>query len=117
MRYVQNILRWAARVLAALLALLILLFVIGEGPPPLSWQTAAFACVFVGLIVAWVSDLAGAALILGGMVAFYAIEFVGYGRFPGGPVFPLLYLPGVLLLIVGILCHLHRRKCDKERSL
>lgn len=95
---VLKILRRVARGIGAALLLLFAVFVIGEGLPPLTIQSAALGMALLGLVAAWFSDLAGGLLILGGMAAFYALNFSATGRLPGGWVFPLMFVPGVLLL-------------------
>ena len=52
--------RWTARIMGTLMALFLLSFVFGEGPPPLARMTAreqlyalGLGSLFLGLIVAW----------------------------------------------------------------
>lgn len=90
--------RWIARLLSVGLLVLFAVFIIGEGPPPLSRMTLLWGMIVVGLCLAWYSDLLGAVVILVSTLAFYTLNYSESGRFPGGWVFPLLYLTGVLLL-------------------
>jgi len=98
-RMVARVTRWTARILAAAVLALFVMFAVGEGLPPLSWQFAALLTVLVGCVLAWFCDLSAGALIVLGTAAFYAINFANSGKFPGGWVFPLLFVPGVLLLL------------------
>jgi len=95
--------RWTARILGTLLFGLLLLFLIGEGMPPIDFSaTGAMSIVlltaWLGLAVLWRWEGIGGLMVVGGMVAFYALNFAGSGRFPSGWVFPLLSLPGILAL-------------------
>jgi len=51
------------------------------------------------MLVLWRREGIGGGMVLCGLGTFYAVEWIGSGRFPGGWVFPLMYLPGVLALI------------------
>ncbi|TWU11612.1 hypothetical protein CA54_04200 [Symmachiella macrocystis] len=65
-----------------------------EGTMFLAWLMA-----LIGMAVLWKWEGAGGILTLSGMAAFYVLNFAASGRFPGGPVFPACFLPGVLALI------------------
>lgn len=65
--------RWVARVAGGLMALFLLAFIIGEGPPPLLRMTAreqlfavGMGCLYGGLIVAWKWPAWGGVLSLAG---------------------------------------------------
>ncbi len=107
-----QIIRWTARVLGALMAGLILLIFIGEavsdGLGPLSFLTlreslmmVAFVLVFLGLVIGWMREKLGGWLVVGGMVAFYLLDYLFSGTFPRGGTFLLIVLPGILYLISG----------------
>lgn len=99
-------LRWTARLLAAVLVGLVLVIFIGEGSfnplkltPVEAILMALFVSACVGLVIAWHWPLTGGVASTVGVLGFYAIEFALKGRFPGGPVFPLMGLAGVLFLL------------------
>lgn len=91
--------RWIARIIASLLLLLMLMIFIGEGVPPLSWATVGFAVIILGFLATWLNDWIAIMLIFTGLISFYTINFVQVGRFPSGWVFPVMFLPGTLLII------------------
>ena len=98
--------RWAARLLGASLLLLVLAFLIGEGGPnpakfsPLqAFQSGSLLLALAGLAVLWKWELPGGLLVLGGVLGFYATNYLSVGGFPRGWVFPLYYVPGVLAVI------------------
>jgi len=106
----RKIIRWIARIWAALMAAFILFMFIGDtvmdGIGPIfhltfreSLMMAAFVIVFVGLILAWKWERLGSWMIIGGMAAFYILDFAFSGDFPRGPFFLIIALPGVLFLI------------------
>jgi hypothetical protein len=108
----RQILRWVARVWAALMAALILFIFIGDavtdGVGPMfqldareMLLMAAFLTVFVGLILAWKWERLGGWLIVGGMAAFYFLDFAFSGSFPRGATFFMIALPGILYLILN----------------
>jgi len=108
----RQILRWIARVWAALMTALIMFIFIGDaladGIGPIFNLTVreilmmvAFLTVFVGLILAWKWERLGGWLIVGGMVAFYIIDFVSSGTFPRGGTFLMIALPGILYLVLA----------------
>jgi hypothetical protein len=41
-------------------------------------------------------------LIVGGMVAFYLLDFLFSGTFPGGPFLLVIFLPGLLYIYCGL---------------
>jgi hypothetical protein len=102
-------LRWTARLLDAGLVGLVLLIYVGAGFNPFNLtatealQHVFFLATCVGLVVAWRRPLAGGALSTGGMLLFFAVEFALTGRLPGGPVFHLMLLTGLLFLLSGLI--------------
>jgi len=48
------------------------------------------------MVVLWKWEGVGEALVVVGMLAIYGLNFADSGRFPGGWVFTLCYLPGIL---------------------
>ena len=97
--------RWIARIVGLFIVGLVLLLAIGEGFNPMKLtgtELAMSSCLFVALIgmaVLWKWEGIGGALVVGGMMAFYGLNFAASGRFPGGWVFPLCFLPGILALV------------------
>ncbi len=105
-----TIIRWIARIWAALMAAFILFMFIGnaavDGIGPIfhltfreSLMMSAFVIVFVGLILAWKWERLGGWMIVGGMLAFYVLDFAFSGTFPRGATFLIIALPGILFLI------------------
>ena len=111
--------RWAARLSGASLLLLVLWFLIGEGGPnpakflPLeAFQSGSLLLALVGLALLWKWELPGGLLVLGGMLGFYAANYLAVGRFPGGWAFPSLYVPGLLAVISWTLARRDRPSRD-----
>ena len=118
---VQTI-RWVARILAALMAAFIAFMFIGnavsDGIGPFlgmnlreSLMMTVFLIVFLGLILGWRMQKLGGWLAVGGMAAFYLLDFTFSGNFPRGPFFPLIALPGLLFLVAG-----YSQKTAQEES-
>src|SRR5829696_1739017 len=85
------------------------MFFVGTGgfdPPTLTdteaVQMALFGTAWLGLLIAWRWELPGAATTPGGMVLFYAAEFLADGQFPRGWAFAAVALPGALFLWCGL---------------
>ncbi len=106
----RKILRWIARIWASLMAAMILFIFIGDaaadGIGPIFHLTfreilmmAAFLIVFVGLVLAWKWERLGGWMIVGGMLAFYSLDFAFSGAFPRGATFLIIAMPGILFLI------------------
>jgi len=107
-----QIIRWIARISAAIAAGLILLLFVGEviadGIGPLSrlspreaLMMVAFFAVWLGLILGWRWELLGGSLTVMGLIAFYLLDFLFSGTFPRGPYFLLLASPSILFLYAG----------------
>lgn len=98
-------LRWIARIIGLALAVLVLLFAIGEGFDPrqltltTGFMSVAFFVAIVGMLVLWRWELIGGLMVVIGMAVFYTINFTASGRLPGGWVFPLCFLPGILAMV------------------
>ena len=100
-------LRWTARLLALLLAGLILLMAIGQGFNPAKLKTSElilsvpFFAVWAGLWLGCRWEGLGGILVVAGVAAFYLIHFAqtGFGRWPRGWAFPMLAVPGILFLL------------------
>jgi len=105
--------RWIARIGATLMAGMILIIFIGEviseGFGPLLQMSlretammAVFIIVFMGLILGWRWEMLGGLLIVGGMAAFYLLDFLFSGTFPRGPFLLVIVLPGLLYVYSGL---------------
>jgi hypothetical protein len=101
--------RWAARVTAALLVLLVATFAIGEGLPdprrlsaPEAGTSLALLIVVLGLLAGFRWEALGGAAVLAGLAAIYVINLASVGKIPGG-AFPLFAVPGLLYLISAAL--------------
>ncbi len=74
-------LRWGARVLGSIWVMIALIFLIGEGSPPIGQQPVAVQLEFVamalmvaGCVMGWWRERAAALLALGGWILFHAAE-------------------------------------------
>jgi hypothetical protein len=97
-------LRWLARITGLILAGLVLLFVVGEGPPnpvrqPFSVQLEFLAMflMLAGFLLGWRWEAVGGIVAIVGFGIFFATEMVVNGR-PPGMAIPLFAIPGVLFL-------------------
>jgi hypothetical protein len=103
---VTRAMHWVAGVLGTAIVLLFVVFAIGEGPPaalllsPLTWSLLVMVA---GFTVVWWHDLAGGVISLFGIGAFYLLNYLEVDRFPGGPVFPLCFLPGALAVTAWLM--------------
>lgn len=98
--------RWLARLLSLLSIGLFLLIFIGEEFDPTVITFREWVGLFffpfgitVGMILAWWREAVGGAITIGSLLAFYLVDFILSGDFPGGPFFLLFALPGFLFLI------------------
>ncbi len=118
-----KIVRWVGRVLSGLAAGLILLFFLGEGLDegfgPLLQMTVretvmmvAFFALWLGLILGWKWELAGALFTIGGLVTFYVLDYLFSGTFPRGPYFLIFSSPALIFLY----CGLRSRRTSQPRS-
>ncbi len=114
----QNLLlgaRWLARITGVALVGLVLLFLVGEGPPnpfkePVSVQLELFAMLLmlVGFLVGWRWEAMGGIVAVSGFAIFFATDWAATGRVPGGAI-PLFVLPGVLFLVSSGMARAMRR--------
>lgn len=118
------ILRWTARILASVMAALILLIFVGEtlgdGVPSLFHMTVreilmmfSFFALWLGLLLGWKWELLGGLLTLCAVVVFYVLNFFITGTFPGGPFFLILAFPSLLFLYCG---WQNRKRTNVERA-
>ena len=105
-------LRWIARILASIMAALILLFFVGEilseGLQPLLHMTFReflmmfiFFALWLGLLMAWKWELLGGLVTLCAVIVFYALNFLFTGILPRGPFFLIFAFPSLLFLYCG----------------
>jgi len=102
--------RWIARVLATALFLLIVVFVVGEGPPSMAQLTTQeqmmFGALFVmllGTLIGWKREVWGGILLVAGFLSFCLVDNLGGRAFQAGVwiTFSPFALTGLLYLIVA----------------
>jgi len=98
-------LRWSARITGLFLAGMVLVFLVGEGPPNPFKQPPSVQIEFLGMglmvfgfLLGWRYEGVGGLLVVIGFVVFAAAELAVNGRLPGGAI-PLFAVPGVLYLM------------------
>ncbi len=94
---------WIGCFLGTALALLFTTFTIAEGPPPLSDGSIALTVTAIGFLLSWWRDLLGGLMSMAGIGGFYLWHLTETGNFPGGWVFPLCFIPVILLVISSLL--------------
>ena len=78
----------------------LLLFVFGEGMPPITILHVCFPFgVILGLVLAWFFEGIGATVTIVSIAAFYSIHYLHAGRLPGGPFFLISGIPSVFFLV------------------
>lgn len=102
-RALYSSVHWTARVLGVALFLLFAAFEFGEGFPPVSAESAALGLALAGILLALWFEGVGGIVILLGAAWFYWLNYAASGRLPGGWVFPLLWVAGVLFLLSAAL--------------
>ncbi len=113
-----RIVRWVARIAGSLLVLMVIFFVIGEGPPnPLKMSAIeavallALLVMVVGLVLAWWREGLGGGLTVGGFVAFWLLDLLSSHRFWPHGAFPEFLIVGLLYLFYWRLA-IRARKLD-----
>lgn len=105
-------LRYLARGWSLLSLGFTLLIFIGEGlsadavrPTANEWIGLAFfpGGVCLGLLLAWRYEWEGGTLALFSLAAFYVWNNTQQGRWPDGPFFILVAMPGLLFILINIL--------------
>lgn len=97
---------WAACLLSAALFGLFMVMAIGEGPPLrllVDPQLISLLVMLAGFAIGWRNNLVGGVVSLAGIGTFYLLNYSTFGQFPGGWVFPLCFVPGVLLVLAALL--------------
>ena len=96
--------RWTARILSSVIALLIVILLITEGVNPFSYTShelvllLSLLAIWVGFVVSWLWEGIGGIMIVGGGIAFYFVTLIVSGNLPGGWVLPVSFIPGFLFL-------------------
>jgi len=107
-----TILRWIARIGSVLAIAMLLLFLLGEGDfseidsiTILEWIAILFfpLGVVVGMVVAWWRERLGGIITVSSLVAFYLLNMLFTGSFPGGSWFLIFVAPGMVFLLCGFL--------------
>lgn len=100
--------RWFARVIGLMITAFILALAVGQrlnlanlNAGEMTMAAALFVAL-VGMIVLWKWEGLGGVLVVGGLLVFYVTNYAVSGKLPGGWVFPLCFLPGVLSLFVWL---------------
>lgn len=101
----DEVLRWTARLLGLVIIVVFGIFLAGGsfGGTLLSRsESLMMVALFValaGILTAWRHEGLGGALTLAGISAFYLLNYVTYGRWAGGFIFPLIAVPGLLSVV------------------
>jgi len=111
---------WTARLLSILSLGVILIFVIGNRFSPSSLRPVeAILFLFfpvglcVGMVVGWWREAQGAVITLISVAGFYLLSFFVSGRFPKGPYFLIVALPGLVFLISWLQ---NKRRPERQRA-
>jgi hypothetical protein len=97
------VLRWVARLLSLLVIGFLLLFIVGEGPPPLDLKHLCFPFgLMLGLAIAWRLEWVGSAIVVLSAASFYAFEYYSVGKFPKGPWILILAAPAAFFMLSRI---------------
>jgi len=109
-------LRWSGRITGILLVGLVLVFMVGVGPPnPLELPPSAqvellgLLLVLTGCVVGWRWDWLGGLFVVCGFAGFLVTELIVNGKPPGGAI-PFFLVPGVLYLLSYAMGRLHTPK-------
>ncbi len=103
-----NWLRYIARAWSLLSLGFVLIFIVGEtinptgpAPTPSEWVGLSLfpGGVSLGLLLAWRYERGGGLLSLLSMGVFYVWSYTRSGRWPGGPYFLLVALPGLFFIL------------------
>jgi hypothetical protein len=92
--------RWIARGLSVMVIGFVLLFLFGEGLPPITVLHIFFPFgVMLGLILSWFFEGTGSTLTIASIIAFYLVHYFSEGKLPGGPFFMITGVPSVFFLV------------------
>ena len=105
--WILHALRWSARVAGLLLVALVVVFLVGEGPPnpfrqplPVQAEFLAMVLMLAGFLVGWRWEAAGGLTAIIGFALFAATEVIVNGKPPHGAI-PLFAIPGLLYLLAS----------------
>ena len=104
---------FVARSMAVAIVVFFVFLAVGHGGVPVLELSKGEFLQFIAVFTAWIGlaliSLApqcrpkrlvlGAALSTAGIGGFYILNLLASGAFPGGPVFPAMPVPGVLILL------------------
>jgi len=99
--------RWVARIVGLSLVGFVSVFAVAHRLDPTTLtgtelaMMGAWLVALIGMLALWCWEFLGGALVVAAVAAFYLINFVASGRLPGGPIFALHFLPGLLALACG----------------
>ncbi|NOZ39800.1 MAG: hypothetical protein GXP24_06190 [Planctomycetes bacterium] len=103
---VFHVLRWTARVIGSSILAFVLVHLVSEGLPkigdiaPGEWLLwTGFLLSLIGFALLWKWELTGGIVALAGIALFYVMNFALSGKFPGGWVFPIFFVPGVFSIV------------------
>lgn len=103
-----NILKWMARVFDAIIGVLMLLKIFGEGLPNFGEMSPreiilliAFSVILTGLIVAWWQEKIGSFIILSGTLGFWLFNTIYSGKFWIHWFFLVFPIIGVMFLLAS----------------
>ena len=103
-------LRWVARLWSIATILLVAGFIIGEGINVTGPRDTVGFVLFpfgicIGMAFAWANELAGGAIAVACLLAFYVIHLLTAGTLPSGLGWLAFAAPGFLFLIAWSLSH------------
>jgi hypothetical protein len=101
---VPKLLRWIARIGSLVSAGVLMAFIFGGNerlPNFQEWMGLIFfpGGVLLGMALGWKNELLGGVVTVLSLLAFYAMQLIQAGNFPGGPWFLMFASPGILFLV------------------
>lgn len=114
------VIRWIARAWSLLSVGFVALIFIGEAIHPST--TASFTLrdliglfffpfgTCLGMFIGWRWEAVGGGITVGSLLAFYAALRLMDGKFPGGPYFALVAMPGFLFLLAWLISRVRARE-------
>ena len=103
---VGRVLHWIACLLGTAMVVLFGVFAVAD-PPPLSVllmpEMWALILIALGFLLIWRNDVVGGVMSVTATAMFYLLNYSEAGNFPGGWVFPLCFVPGLLAIVAGVM--------------